>query len=95
MVIIQMKKMKEHITNDKYLKEEDLKQLHTYKDVNMLNWGTYYDYDVLRQNKYPILSYNNAILEGQDGIEIPEDPILEEEQNLNYEFIGDSRPRYL
>ena len=85
-------KNEEHITNDKYLKEEDLKQLHTYKDVNMLNWGTYYDYDVLSQNKYPILSYNNAILEGQDGIEIPEDPILEEEQNLNYEFIGDSRP---
>ena len=70
-------KNEEHITNDKYLKEEDLKQLHTYKDVNMLNWGTYYDYDVLSQNKYPILSYNNAILEGQEGIRIPKDPDLE------------------
>lgn len=43
----------------------------------MLNWGTYYDYDVLSQNKYPILSYNNAILEGQEGIRIPKDPDLE------------------
>ena len=66
-----------YIPEDKYLKEEDLKQSHTYLDVKMLNWGYTYDYDILSQNKYPILTHE-SIIEGQEGIRIPKDPDLEE-----------------
>jgi len=69
------KENEEYIVDENYLVEEELKKEETYK--NKLKWDTTYDYGILKQNKYPILRYNNAILEGQEGINIPTDPVIE------------------
>ena len=80
-----------------YLVEQDLKQEDTYK--NKLKWANYYDYEILSKNKYPILKSGN-ILQMQDGINIPEDPILEategEEtpEDKETETIKTERPEY-
>ena len=61
-----------YIEEEQYLLEEQLKQQTTY--TNNLKWGTtYFDYNILAENKYPILKYNNEILPDQDGIDIPKD----------------------
>jgi len=74
-----------YIASENYLVEEELKKQTTY--ANKLNWSSaYYDYEILKQNKYPILKYNNVILEGQDGINIPEDPENATKEELEYEF---------
>ena len=74
-----------YISKDKYLKEEELKQTYTYTHVKMLNWGSFYDYDTLSQNKYPLVKSGNNIVEGQDGINIPKDPVIEETDENNKE----------
>ena len=61
-----------YIKEEQYLVEEDLKQQSTYR--NNLKWGTTnFDYNILSENKYPILKYNNEILPNQSGIDIPKD----------------------
>ena len=61
-----------YIEEEQYLVEEQLKQQTTY--TNNLKWETtYFDYNILAENKYPILKYNNEILPDQEGIDIPKD----------------------
>ena len=61
-----------YIKEEQYLVEEQLKQQTTY--TNNLKWGTAnFDYNILAENKYPILKYNNEILPNQSGIDIPKD----------------------
>ena len=77
-----------YIESDKYLVNNDLKQVDTYK--NKLRWSAnFYDYTILEQNKYPLLKFENKILKNQEGIELPIDPITEEQGNredANSEF---------
>lgn len=69
-----------YIKEEQYLEEEQLKQQTTY--TNNLKWGTAnFDYNILTENKYPILKYNNEILPNQEGIDIPKD----EEHIIDYE----------
>ena len=71
-----------YIKEEQYLVEEQLKQQTTY--TNNLKWEkTYFDYDILLENKYPILKYNNEILPNQEGIDIPKDEehIIDSESN--------------
>ena len=70
-----------YIANENYLIEEELKQEDTYK--KKLKWGNVYNYETLKQNKYPLVTYNNIIIEGQEGIRIPEDPKIEEVEAEN------------
>ena len=51
-----------YILNENYLVEEELKKKETY--INKLKWANAgYDYEILSQNKYPVLKANNQILE--------------------------------
>ena len=71
-----------YIKEEQYLEEEQLKQQTTY--TNNLKWGTAnFDYNILTENKYPILKYNNEILPNQEGIDIPKDEehIIDSESN--------------
>ena len=71
-----------YIKEEQYLVEEQLKQQTTY--TNNLKWGTAnFDYNILTENKYPILKYNNEILPNQEGIDIPKDEehIIDSESN--------------
>ena len=73
-----------YIKEEQYLVEEQLKQQTTY--TNNLKWGTtYFDYNILSENKYPILKYNNEILPEQEGIDIPKDEehIIDSESTEN------------
>lgn len=73
-----------YIKEEQYLEEEQLKQQTTY--TNNLKWGTAnFDYNILTENKYPILKYNNEILPNQEGIDIPKDEehIIDSESNEN------------
>ena len=71
-----------YIPSESYLVEEELKQESTYK--TKLGWDSAFSYRILAENKYPLIVYAGKILEGQDGIAIPEDPVLEEtSENLN------------
>ena len=71
-----------YIPNESYLIEEELKKEDTYK--NKLVWGNNFSYDILNESKYPVIRYGTEILEGQEGIRIPEDPPEEEIlQNLS------------
>jgi len=70
-----------YIADESYLVEDDLKQADTYKNVNKLNWGTNYDYEILKENKYPVIRNGTETLEGQEGIRIPKDPDIEETEN--------------
>ena len=73
-----------YIKEEQYLVEEQLKQETTY--TNNLKWGTAnFDYNILTENKYPILKYNNEILPNQEGIDIPKDEehIIDSESNEN------------
>ena len=72
-----------YIADESYLVENDLKQADTYKNVNKLNWGNNYDYEILNENKYPIICNGTVPLEGQAGISIPSDPNTEEIKNTN------------
>ena len=75
-----------YIANESYLVSEDLKQIDTYtKKLKFPN--SYYDYKILEQNKYPLIEYNGEILEGQEGIDLPIDPITEDIG----ETVGDGR----
>ena len=73
-----------YIQDESYLLEQELKQEDAYR--KKLKWGNTYDYKILNQNKYPILRYNNAILEGQEGINIPTDPVIEGNSENNKEI---------
>ena len=73
-----------YIQDESYLLEQELKQEDAYR--KKLKWGNIYDYKILNQNKYPILRYNNSILEGQEGINIPTDPVIEENSENNKEI---------
>ena len=86
-----------YIANESYLLSEDLKQIDTY--TKKLKWSNnYYNYEILEKNKYPLIKYNAGILEGQEGIDLPIDPItddsgetvgdgrLDQKQNLNEEL---------
>ena len=73
-----------YIQDESYLLEQELKQEDAYR--KKLKWGNIYDYKILNQNKYPILRYNNAILEGQEGINIPTDPVIEGNSENNKEI---------
>ncbi len=66
-----------YISNENYLVEEELKQIDAYR--KKLKWyeGSF-NYEVLNENKYPLIMYAGKILEGQEGITIPTDPILNE-----------------
>ena len=72
-----------YIKEEQYLVEKQLKQQTTY--TNNLKWGVYFDYNILAENKYPILKYNNEILPNQEGIDIPKDEehIIDSESNEN------------
>ena len=74
-----------YIPNENYLVEEELKKKETY--INKLKWAsTGYDYEILSQNKYPLLKANNQILKNQEGIELPTDPQNSINKDLEYEF---------
>ncbi len=73
-----------YIQDESYLLEQELKQEDAYR--KKLKWRNIYDYKILNQNKYPILRYNNSILEGQEGINIPTDPVIEENSENNKEI---------
>ena len=85
-----------YIASENYLVSDDLKQIDTYR--NKLKFSSHYDYNILEQNKYPLIKYNNEILEGQEGINLPIDPIIDDsgetvgngllnqKQNLNEEL---------
>ncbi len=74
-----------YILNENYLVEEELKKKETY--INKLKWANAgYDYEILSQNKYPLLKANNQILENQEGIELPTDPQNSINKDLEYEF---------
>ena len=77
-----------YIKEEQYLEEEQLKQETTY--TNNLKWGTAnFDYNILTENKYPILKYNNEILPNQEGIDIPKDEehIIDSESTENNDNI--------
>ena len=60
-----------YFTEDKYLVEEDLKNTTTY--TSKLLWSTsYWNFDSLQNNKYPLLS-NTSYLLNQTGIDLPKD----------------------
>jgi len=60
-----------YFTEDKYLVEEDLKNKTTY--TSKLWWSaSYWNFDSLPNNKYPLLS-NTSYLLNQKGIDIPKD----------------------
>ena len=61
----------QYIDEANYLKEEDLKKKETY--TSKLAWNSNFVYDILSQNKYPILQHNNENLPNQNGIDIPVD----------------------
>ena len=65
-----------YIPNESYLIEEELKKEDTYK--NKLVWGNNFSYDILKESKYPVIRYGTEILEAQEGIRIPTDPIVNE-----------------
>ena len=69
------KESEPYIPNESYLVESELKQESTYK--TKLGWDTSFNYEILNENKYPLIVYAGKILEGQDGINIPVDPVLE------------------
>ena len=71
-----------YIPNESYLIEENLKNEITYK--NKLDWGTGFSYDILNENKYPIIN-TGVLTEYQEGINIPTDPIIEEIDRNNEE----------
>ena len=74
-----------YIPNENYLVEEELKKKETY--INKLKWASAgYDYEILSQNKYPLLKANNQILKNQEGIELPTDPQNSINKDLEYEF---------
>ena len=79
-----------YIKEEQYLVEEQLKQQTTY--INNLKWGTsYFDYNILTENKYPILKYNNEILPNQEGIDIPKDEehMIDSDTTENSDNIGE------
>ena len=81
-----------YIKEEQYLEEEQLKQQTTY--TNNLKWGTvYFYYNILAENKYPILKYNNEILPGQEGIDIPKDEehIIDSEATENNDNIAEEQ----
>ena len=81
-----------YIKEEQYLVEEQLKQQTTY--TNNLKWGTvYFYYNILAENKYPILKYNNEILPGQEGIDIPKDEehIIDSEATENNDNIAEEQ----
>ncbi|HIU51266.1 MAG TPA: hypothetical protein IAB70_01360, partial [Candidatus Merdicola faecigallinarum] len=66
------------IKREQYLNENDLKNRKTYSQK--LIWGGEFDYTVLTQNKYPILSTNsNYYAAEQEGIDLPKDAERKEE----------------
>ena len=71
----------QYIAEVNYLTEEDLKKNETY--TSKLAWGKNFDYEILAQNKYPIILYNSQSLPNQDGIDIPVDVehIIENTEN--------------
>ena len=86
-------KNEKYIPNESYLVEQDLKQEDTYK--NKFKWNkSYFDYEMIKQNKYPIIKYH---VQMQEGIRIPEDPVLEELKNENKEAgtIKIEEPQYI
>ena len=77
-----------YIRSEQYLDSNDLSKKETY--LEKLKWGeTNYDYEILKEDKYPILKHNKQIIEGQEGIPIPKDPTIDniaeniESDNLN------------
>ena len=54
---------------EQYLDETDLNKTESY--IEKLKWGNYWNYQVLNDNKYPIL--NNTNLPEQKGIPLPKD----------------------
>ena len=78
-------KNESYIPNENYLVEEELKKKETY--INKLKWANAgYDYEILSQNKYPLLKAYNQILKNQEGIELPTDPQNSINKDLEYEF---------
>ena len=79
-------KIEPYIPQENYLVEEELKNKETY--TNKIKWvnNGYYDYKILNENKYPLLTVNNQILEYQEGISIPTDPTNSINEELEYEF---------
>ncbi|MBS5855098.1 MAG: hypothetical protein KIC56_07840 [Clostridium sp.] len=69
------------ISEDKYLKEQDLKNKDTY--TSKLKWSSLYNYGVLLKNKYPTL--NISSLPDQEGIDLPKDDehIIDNNINVN------------
>ena len=66
-----------YISSEHYLNSKDLSKKETY--LEKLKWGeTNYDYEILKEDKYPILKHNKQILEGQEGINLPIDPIRDD-----------------
>ena len=79
-------KIEPYIPQENYLVEEELKNKETY--TNKIKWvnNGYYNYQILNENKYPLLQVNNQILDYQEGIEIPTDPTNSINEELEYEF---------
>ena len=79
-------KTEPYIPQENYLVEEELKKKETY--TNKIKWANngYYNYQILNENKYPLLTVNNQILEYQEGISIPTDPTNSINEELEYEF---------
>ena len=79
-------KTEPYIPQENYLVEEELKKKETY--TNRIKWvnNGYYNYQILNENKYPLLQVNNQILDYQEGIEIPTDPTNSINEELEYEF---------
>ena len=73
---------------DGIIERNDLSKKETY--LEKLKWEeNNYDYEILKEGKYPILKHNKQIIEGQEGIPIPKDPTINniaenmESDNLN------------
>ena len=62
----------EYISREQYLVNSDLKLRTTYVEKLQFSTGNW-NFDVLENNKYPVLHVNNVILEGQNGIDLPID----------------------
>ena len=79
-------KTEPYIPQENYLVEEELNKKETY--TNKIKWANngYYNYQILNENKYPLLQVNNQILEYQEGISIPTDPTNSINEELEYEF---------
>ena len=79
-------KTEPYIPQENYLVEEELNKKETY--TNKIKWANngYYNYQILNENKYPLLQVNNQILDYQEGIEIPTDPTNSINEELEYEF---------